>query len=91
MNSFQQALKLYQDINNEYPENMECLRYLVLICKDLGINFEQYSIALKKLERAQEARAVMQNNELIMDHQELGDDQHQKIQFFKKNQDDNSN
>jgi len=39
MNSFQQALKLYQDINLEYPENMEWLRYLVMIWKDLGINY----------------------------------------------------
>jgi len=86
MNSFQQALKLYQEINTEYPENMECLRYLVLICKDLGINYEQYSIQLKKLERAQEAKAAIQGAEFPVEANEMNESP-QKIQFYKRNPD----
>lgn len=29
MNLFNEALKVYEDIHNEYPENIDCLRGLV--------------------------------------------------------------
>jgi intraflagellar transport protein 88 len=60
MNAYQQALKLYQEINTQYPENIECLRYLVMICKDLGLKYDNYSIQLKKLERAQEKQPTQE-------------------------------
>jgi intraflagellar transport protein 88 len=60
MNAYQQALKLYQEINTQYPENIECLRYLVMICKDLGLKYDNYSIQLKKLERAQEKQPMQE-------------------------------
>lgn len=53
MNAYQQALKMFQDINAQYPDNLDCLRYLVMICKDLGLNYEAYSVQLQKLERVQ--------------------------------------
>jgi len=62
MNSYQQALKLYQEINGDYPENLECLRYLVMICKDLGLKYDNYSVQLKKLERAQERQSAPEDN-----------------------------
>ena len=37
MQRYQKAYELYEDIHREYPENLECLRYLVAICKDLGM------------------------------------------------------
>jgi intraflagellar transport protein 88 len=36
MHNYQKALELYEQIHSEHPENLECLRYLVAICKDLG-------------------------------------------------------
>lgn len=36
MNLFQQALDMYENIHRDHPDNIECLRYLVTICKDLG-------------------------------------------------------
>ena len=60
MNLFQQALELYEDINEKNPDNIECLRYLVTICKDLGKKeYIEYSKQLKKLERTQDQRMGM--------------------------------
>ncbi|KAH7469088.1 uncharacterized protein KRP23_10527 [Phytophthora ramorum] len=35
----------------DYPENLECLRYLVAICKDLGQRCDGFQAKLAKLER----------------------------------------
>ena len=60
MNMFQQALDLYEDINQKNPDNIECLRYLVTICKDLGKKeYYEYSKQLKKLERSADNRPGM--------------------------------
>eukprot|EP00824_Muranothrix_gubernata_P021625 TRINITY_DN4757_c0_g1_i1.p1 TRINITY_DN4757_c0_g1~~TRINITY_DN4757_c0_g1_i1.p1 ORF type:complete len:766 (-),score=181.57 TRINITY_DN4757_c0_g1_i1:36-2240(-) len=58
MNSYKEALKLYEEINESHPDNLECLRYLVMICKDLGLKYDHYSMQLKKLERAQEPKPM---------------------------------
>merc|ERR1711988_1020191 len=57
--NFQQALQIYQDIHEEYPENVECLRYLVHICDDLGKKDQvhDYVVKLRKAERALEMQA----------------------------------
>jgi intraflagellar transport protein 88 len=41
--NFQKALKIYQAIYQEYPDNIECLRFLVLLCKDMGLDYEEYA------------------------------------------------
>jgi len=56
MGSYTRALELYEEIHEEYPENLECLRYLVAICKDLGHHYDHYQKKLSKLERANAAR-----------------------------------
>ena len=33
MGNYSKALQLYEKIHEEYPENIECLKYLVAICK----------------------------------------------------------
>ena len=63
MNLYQQALKLYEEIIQEHPDNIECLRYLVSICKDLGMKYDHYSMQLKKLERLHEARQGLMPNQ----------------------------
>ncbi|XP_044763859.1 intraflagellar transport protein 88 homolog [Coccinella septempunctata] len=51
------ALTLYQAIHKQFPENAECLRYLVRLCSDLGMRETQdYVMELKKLERTKEVR-----------------------------------
>ncbi|KAJ0396128.1 hypothetical protein ATCC90586_012141 [Pythium insidiosum] len=51
MGAYQRAMVLYEQIHQDYPENLECLRYLVAICKDLGQRCDQYQTKLTKLER----------------------------------------
>jgi len=42
---------MYESINREHPDNVECLRYLVTICKDLGKKeYYEYSKILKQIE-----------------------------------------
>ncbi|CAI2386595.1 unnamed protein product [Moneuplotes crassus] len=55
MNLFQQALEHYEEVHETNPDNIECLRYLVAICKDLGKKeYYEYSKKLGKLERNQD-------------------------------------
>jgi intraflagellar transport protein 88 len=52
MSNYQKALDLYEEIHNDYPDNVECLRYLVALCKDMGLPYDQYQNQLVKLERS---------------------------------------
>jgi len=47
------ALAKYKEIHRSHPENVECLRYLVHICTDLGRKEEvhDYVVKLRKAER----------------------------------------
>eukprot|EP00276_Gloeochaete_wittrockiana_P005178 CAMPEP_0184657556 /NCGR_PEP_ID=MMETSP0308-20130426/20301_1 /TAXON_ID=38269 /ORGANISM="Gloeochaete witrockiana, Strain SAG 46.84" /LENGTH=874 /DNA_ID=CAMNT_0027095527 /DNA_START=32 /DNA_END=2656 /DNA_ORIENTATION=+ len=57
--SYQQALNIYEQIHEKYPDNIECLRYLVHICTDLGKRDQvhEYVQLLRKAERAQEGKS----------------------------------
>eukprot|EP00002_Diphylleia_rotans_P013538 TRINITY_DN2644_c0_g3_i2.p1 TRINITY_DN2644_c0_g3~~TRINITY_DN2644_c0_g3_i2.p1 ORF type:complete len:700 (+),score=174.56 TRINITY_DN2644_c0_g3_i2:744-2843(+) len=59
MGSYQQALETYQQIHEKFPENIECLKYLMAICNDLGMkdDVHEYMSRLKKAERNLEAKA----------------------------------
>lgn len=56
MGNYAKALSHYEKIHHDYPENLECLRYLVAICKDLGHSYENYQHQLLKLERSSDSR-----------------------------------
>jgi len=53
---YQLAFEIYRAIHTDYPENVECLRYLVHICDDLGKKDQvhEYVTKLRKAERAME-------------------------------------
>lgn len=51
MANFQHAVDLYEQIHREYPENQECLRYLIIISKELNIKYDHYQREFAKLER----------------------------------------
>ena len=51
MANFQHAVDLYEEIHRQYPENQECLRYLIIISKELNIKYDHYQREYAKLER----------------------------------------
>jgi intraflagellar transport protein 88 len=66
MGAYQRAMALYEQIHQDYPENLECLRYLVAICKDLGQRCDGFQAKLAKLEResaAQQQASKMQQQQ----------------------------
>lgn len=51
------ALTLYQDIHKKFPENVECLRFLIRLCTDLGMKeLQDYTYELRKIEKSKEVR-----------------------------------
>ncbi|CAI8003546.1 Intraflagellar transport protein 88 homolog [Geodia barretti] len=53
--SYQQALQHYKSIHQRFPENVDCLRFLVRLTSDLGLKEAQdYALLLKKAEKASE-------------------------------------
>jgi intraflagellar transport protein 88 len=80
---YQLAFDIYQRIHSDYPENVECLRYLVHICDDLGKKDQvhEYVVKLRKAERAVEASAPPAESQAQMPPQQHqagygGSDQH---------------
>lgn len=52
------ALKAYKQIHIAFPEDVECLKFLVRICTDLGMkeDLTEYAQLLRKAEKAKEAK-----------------------------------
>jgi intraflagellar transport protein 88 len=51
---YPQAKRMYEEIHRKYPENLECVRYLVHLCKDSGLIDEanEWFKVVRKLEAA---------------------------------------
>jgi intraflagellar transport protein 88 len=54
MGAYPQALKLYEDIHRSHPNDIECVRYLITICKEMKQKYDHYALHLRKLEKLQE-------------------------------------
>ncbi|VDK87057.1 unnamed protein product [Litomosoides sigmodontis] len=55
--NYQKAFELYQQIHGRFPENIECLKFLVRICTDLGIpEAREYMEKLSKAEKIRQLR-----------------------------------
>ncbi|XP_043929126.1 intraflagellar transport protein 88 homolog [Protopterus annectens] len=55
--NYQKALDTYKNIHKKFPENVECLRFLVRLCTDLGLKeVQEYATKLKKVEKMREMR-----------------------------------
>ncbi|KAJ3013901.1 UNVERIFIED_CONTAM: Intraflagellar transport protein 88 [Siphonaria sp. JEL0065] len=53
--NYQQAFETYKRIHLRFPENIECLRFLVRICTDLGMKeAQEYVLKLAKAEKGRE-------------------------------------
>jgi intraflagellar transport protein 88 len=75
MENFEKALKLYEEIHSEDPENLESLKFIVQICQELNRPCENYVAKLKKLERSLEAMEggfmEFQNQQMEGNHSHL--------------------
>ncbi|KAK6171274.1 hypothetical protein SNE40_019498 [Patella caerulea] len=55
--NYQQALETYKQIHRKFPDNVECLKFLVRLCTDLGLkDAQEYATKLKKAEKAKELK-----------------------------------
>uniref|UniRef100_A0A4W3HLY2 Intraflagellar transport protein 88 homolog n=1 Tax=Callorhinchus milii TaxID=7868 RepID=A0A4W3HLY2_CALMI len=55
--NYQKALETYKDIHRKFPDNVECLRFLVRLCTDMGLKeIQEYATRLKKVEKMKEIR-----------------------------------
>ncbi len=56
MNLFNEALKVYEEIQTENPDNIDCLRGLVQIRKELGMKYQHLAEKLMVLDREEEMK-----------------------------------
>ncbi|XP_037832131.1 intraflagellar transport protein 88 homolog isoform X2 [Kryptolebias marmoratus] len=55
--NYQKALETYKEIHRKFPENVECLRFLVRLSTDMGLKeVQEYATRLKKVEKMKEIR-----------------------------------
>jgi len=89
---YQLAFEIYRAIHADYPENIECLRYLVHICDDLGKKDQvhEYVVKLRKAERAMEGPGGhMPEPEHAPAPSYEQQQQQQQQQFYDENQPNN--
>lgn len=86
LGSFQSALDLYKTIHRQDPENIECLRYLCQICKDMNDqDYDEYNKLLRKAERQAATQESRQEREMP---QNGGDDEGPGGQYVDNMPDD---
>ena len=72
--AFPLALRKYKEIHKGFPDNIECLRYLVHLCNELGSREEVlgYAKKLKKLEqdenKSKQQQQQQQDSSSMMSH-----------------------
>ncbi|XP_061143593.1 intraflagellar transport protein 88 homolog isoform X1 [Syngnathus typhle] len=56
--NYQRALDTYKEIHRKFPENVECLRFLLRLSQDMGLlqEVDDYTSKLKKAEKMKELR-----------------------------------
>ncbi|KAJ8255820.1 hypothetical protein COCON_G00196840 [Conger conger] len=55
--NYQKALETYKNIHQKFPDSVECLRFLVRLCSDMGLKeVQDYATKLKKVEKMKEKR-----------------------------------
>lgn len=56
MDASAEALETYKQVHRDFPDDIECLEYLVMLCRDMGREAGEYE---ERLLRLQQRRAVM--------------------------------
>ncbi|XP_061923411.1 intraflagellar transport protein 88 homolog [Entelurus aequoreus] len=55
--NYQKSLDAYKEIHRRFPENAECLRFLVRLSQDMGLQeVQDYAAKLKKVEKMKELK-----------------------------------
>ncbi|XP_054643171.1 intraflagellar transport protein 88 homolog isoform X2 [Dunckerocampus dactyliophorus] len=55
--NYQKSLDTYKEIHRKFPENVECLRFLVRLSQDMGLQeVQDYAAKMKKVEKMKELR-----------------------------------
>ena len=55
--NYHRALETYKSIHRRFPENIECLKFLVKISSDMGLKEAQdFALELKKAEKAKDVK-----------------------------------
>ncbi|XP_075054953.1 intraflagellar transport protein 88 homolog isoform X2 [Mixophyes fleayi] len=55
--NYQKSLDKYKDIHRRFPDNVECLHFLVRLCTDIGLKeVQEYETKLKKVEKMKELK-----------------------------------
>jgi intraflagellar transport protein 88 len=55
--NYHKALDTYKSIHRRFPDNVECLKFLVRLCTDLGMpEAKEYANKAKKLDKVRELR-----------------------------------
>ena len=70
MGNTAEALELYTSIHQSYPDNVECLRYLIVLSRDFGRRTEALEEKLAKLERVAAAAAKAEERATASSHRE---------------------
>uniref|UniRef100_A0A915PX99 Uncharacterized protein n=1 Tax=Setaria digitata TaxID=48799 RepID=A0A915PX99_9BILA len=60
--NYQKAFELYRQIHGLFPENIECLKFLVRICSDLGM--PETKVYMEKLSKAEKVRQLKMQREV---------------------------
>ncbi|KAJ3218850.1 Intraflagellar transport protein 88 [Dinochytrium kinnereticum] len=73
--NYQQAFETYKRIHEKFPENVECLRFLVRICTDLGMkDVQEYVSRLARVEKARESTGSFSESRSSVGNRGLEDD-----------------
>ncbi|XP_061428942.1 LOW QUALITY PROTEIN: intraflagellar transport protein 88 homolog [Lethenteron reissneri] len=55
--NYQKALETYKMVHVQFPENVECLKFLVRLCNDMGLKeAQEYATKLKRAEKARDVK-----------------------------------
>lgn len=86
MGQYQKAYELYEEVHERYPENVECLRYLIALSKDLNLDYTEYQDKLVKLESSAAPGAGTFRQESGMASTKLGFDSSHGTHLSKPHQ-----
>ena len=78
--SVQKALQLYEKIHEQWPDNPECLRYLVQICSDFRMDATKYQMKLRELTQRDAQMSQMQQAHAPQHHQAQEDERWRRQQ-----------